>query len=105
MLKVGIAGFGNVGQKVARALVAGHVPGVQLMAVASQDLAKAGRAAAAISPTLQVVPLARLPELCDVVAECATSVSFPEIARTVVSAGKDLICVSAGGFLGIPDLE
>jgi aspartate dehydrogenase len=104
MLKVGIAGFGNVGQKVARALVAGQVSGVELTAVASRDALKARRAAAVISPTLPVVSLAELPARCDVVAECATASAFPEIARTVVTAGKDLICVSAGGFLAIPDL-
>jgi aspartate dehydrogenase len=105
MLKVGIAGFGNVGQKVARALIAGQVPAVELTAIAARDAEKARRAAALISSTLQVVPLAQLPALCDVVTECATGAAFPEIARTVLSAGKDLICVSAGGFLAIPDLE
>jgi aspartate dehydrogenase len=40
-----------------------------------------------------------------VVVESAIGASFPEIARTTLSAGKDLICVSAGGFLAIPDLE
>jgi aspartate dehydrogenase len=104
VLKVGIAGFGNVGQKVARALVAGQVSGVELTAVAARDALKARGAAAAISPNLQVVPLAKLPAMCDVVAECATGAAFAEIARTVVTAGKDLICVSAGGLLAIPDL-
>lgn len=105
MLKVGIAGFGNIGQKVARALVAGQVPTVELTAVAARNAEKALRAAASISPTLQVVPLAQLPALCDVVVEAATGASFPEIARTTLSAGKDLVCVSAGGFLSMPDLE
>ncbi len=103
-LKVGIAGFGNVGRKVARALVAGQVKGVQLEAVAARDLEKARQAAAAISPLLKVVSMAELPALCEVVVECATSASFPEIARAVVTAGKDLLCVSAGGFGGIPEL-
>jgi aspartate dehydrogenase len=105
VLKLGVAGFGNVGRKVARAVIAGKIEGVQLQAVAARDLEKARQAAAAISPSLRVVSLDQLPALCDVVAECATSASLPEIARTVLTAGKDLICVSAGGFLAIPELE
>jgi aspartate dehydrogenase len=104
VLRVGIAGFGNVGRKVARALISGKIKGVQLAAVAARDLDKARTAAAAISPELRVVPLSELPATCDVVAECATSASFPEIARTVLTAGKDLICISVGGFLAIPEL-
>jgi len=105
MLRVGIAGLGNVGRTVAKALLAGKVEGVHLAAASGRDLDKAKTAAGALSPELKVVPLAQLPTLCDVVVECATGVSFPEIARTTLSAGKDLICVSAGGFLAIPELE
>src|SRR5262245_54601265 len=105
VLKVGIAGFGNVGRTVARQLLAGKVTGVELVAVAARDLEKAGQAAKTLSPSLKVVALGKLPPLCDVVLECATGASFPEIARTVVTAGKDLICVSAGGFLQTPDLQ
>jgi aspartate dehydrogenase len=105
MLKVGIAGLGNVGRTVAKALVAGNIEKVQLAGASGRDLEKARAAAAAISAGLKVVSLAELPALCDVVVECATGVAFPEIARATLLAGKDLICLSAGGFLGIPDLE
>ncbi len=105
MLRVGIAGLGNVGRAVARALVAGKVEGVHVAAASGRDLDKAKIAAAALSPQLRVVPLSELPSLCEVVVECATGVSFPEIARATLNAGKDLICVSAGGFLDIPELE
>jgi aspartate dehydrogenase len=105
MLRVGIAGLGNVGRSVANALVAGKIPGICVTAASARDLQKAKAAAATISPDLRVVPLAELPAQCDVVVESATGASFPEIARTTLLAGKDLICVSAGGFLAIPDLE
>jgi aspartate dehydrogenase len=90
---------------VARALTGGKIAGVELTAASGRDLEKAKSAAAAISPTLKVVAIADLPAMCDVVTECATGAAFPEIARTTLVAGKDLICVSAGGFLAIPDLE
>ncbi len=103
-MKIGIAGFGNVGRSVARALANGAIEGVELVAVSGRDLAKAAEAAAAMSPALKVVPLSQLADLCDVVVECATGSALPEIARAVLPKGKDLICLSAGGFFGVPEL-
>lgn len=103
-MKVGIAGFGNVAGTVARALVAGKIEGVQLAAVAARDLDKTRKAAAAISPAIKIVPLGELAQHCDLVVECATGAALPDIARAVLPAGKDLICVSAAGFLSIPEL-
>lgn len=93
-----------MGQAVARSLAAGAIAGVKLGAVTARDLDKARRAAASIANSIQVVPLLQLPQLCDVVVECATAQALPEIARAALTAGRDLICVSAGGFLQIPDL-
>ncbi|MGI6247407.1 MAG: aspartate dehydrogenase domain-containing protein [Pseudochelatococcus sp.] len=104
-MKVGIAGFGTAGRQVAQALLDGRIAGAELVAVAGRDLEKAARLAAEAAPGLRAVPLAGLPALCDVVVETATGSAFPEIARTVLEAGKDLICVSAGGFLAVPDIE
>jgi aspartate dehydrogenase len=103
-MKVGLAGFGNVGRELAKRLGAGVIPEMQLVAVSARDLAKAGAAAKALSPPPRVVPMADLPGLCDVVVECATADSFPEIARAVLGAGKMLICVSAGGVPSCPEL-
>lgn len=103
-MKVGLAGFGNVGRDLAKRLSAGAIPEMQLVAVSARDLAKARAAAQEISTTPPVVPLNELPALCDVVVECATADSFAEIARLVLGAGKALICVSAGGVPSCPDL-
>ncbi|MCC6780554.1 MAG: DUF108 domain-containing protein [Hyphomicrobiales bacterium] len=104
-LKVGIAGFGNVGQELTRRLNAGVLPEVELVGVASRDLAKAAEAARAFTPPPKVMPLADLAAQCDVVVEAATADSFPEIARGVIGAGKLLICVSAGGVPNCPELQ
>lgn len=104
-MKIGIAGFGSVGQTVAAALTKGAIPGVELVAVCARDLDKARAKTASLNPALQVVPLPELAPLCDVVVEAATGASLPEIATEVLKHGKDLICVSAGGILAIPDLE
>lgn len=104
-MKVGIAGFGTVGQEVARSLADGRIPGTELVAITSRDLDTARLAAAELGlGGVEIVPLAHLPGRCDVVVETATGAAFPDIARAVLSAGTDLICVSAGGFLAIPDL-
>src|SRR5437762_3059692 len=72
-MKVGLAGFGNVGRDLAKRLSTGVIPGMQLVAVSARDLVKAEQAARAIAPPPSVVPLAELPALCDVVVECATA--------------------------------
>ena len=82
-VRVGLAGFGNVGQDLAGRLVGGAVPGVSLVAAAARDLDKARHAARAVDPLPPMVPLADLAPLCDVVVECATADSFPEIARSL----------------------
>lgn len=103
-MKVGLAGFGNVGRDLARRLAGGAIPEMELIAVTARDLVKAEAAAQQLAPRPRVVPLADLPELCDVVVECATADSFPAIAHAVLGAGKVLICVSAGGVPSCPEL-
>ncbi|MSP76861.1 MAG: DUF108 domain-containing protein [Rhodospirillaceae bacterium] len=103
-MKVGLAGFGNVGRDLAKRLLAGVIPEMELVAVSARDLGKAKEAAAAMSPSPRVVALKDLPALCDVVVECATADSFADIARVVLEAGKDLVCVSAGGVPSCPDM-
>jgi aspartate dehydrogenase len=103
-MKVGLAGFGNVGRDLAHRLASGVIPEMQLVAVSARDLAQARQNAAALRPVPQVVPVTELASLCDVVVECATADSFAEIARAVLGAGKILICVSAGGIPSCPEL-
>lgn len=103
-MKVGLAGFGNVGRDLAKRLGEGVIPEMQLVAVSARDLAKAETAARDLSPSPQVVPMTALPGLCDVVVECATADSFADIARAVLGAGKMLVCVSAGGVPSCPEL-
>jgi aspartate dehydrogenase len=103
-LRVGLAGFGNVGQDLARRLCAGAIPEARLVAVSARDLARAGANAASLQPRPRVVPLAQLPALVDVVVECATADSFPEIARATLGAGRLLVAVSAGGVPNCPEM-
>jgi aspartate dehydrogenase len=103
-LRVGIAGFGNVGFDVARRLLAGTIEGVMVTAVSARDLDRARERAQTFSPAPRVVALAELPQHCDVVVESATADALPEIARTVLGAGKSLVIVSAAGLLAFPEI-
>ena len=101
---IGLAGFGNVGQELARRLTAGVLREARLVAASARDLERARANAARFDPPPEVVPLLELPALCDIVVECATADSFPEIARAVLGAGKYLIAVSAGGVPNCPEM-
>jgi aspartate dehydrogenase len=103
-MKVGLAGFGNVGKDLTRRLNAGALREMELVAVCARNLDKARTEAQAFTPPPRVVGLSDLPGLCDVVVECATADSFPQIARAVLGAGKFLICISAAGVPNCPEL-
>jgi aspartate dehydrogenase len=104
-MRVALAGFGTAGQEVARRLVAGAIPGVNLTAVTARHLDKARINAAKLDPTPAVVPLEQLPEHAEVIAECATAEALPEILRVCLGAGRTVLVVSAAGLLGLPDAE
>ena len=103
-IRIGIAGFGNVGAEVTRRLHAGAIPNVSVAAVTARDLVRARERAASMTPAPRVVPLAELPDHCDIVVESATADALPEIARIVLEAGKQLTIVSAAGLLQFPDV-
>lgn len=104
-LRVGLAGLGNVGRDLAKRLTDAPIPGLTLVGASARDLDKARATAQAIAPALLILPLAELARLCDIIVECATADSFPEIARAVLEAGKYLIAVSAGGVPNCPEME
>lgn len=103
-LRIGLAGFGSVGQFLARRLDEGALPQATLTAITARDLEKAARNAAGLAMRPRIVPLAELPAMADVVVECATAESFPEVARTVLEQGRTLLALSAGGVPAFPDM-
>jgi len=103
-VRIGLAGFGNVGQDLARRLCPGVIQEARLAAATARNLDRARANADQFKPAPEIVPLAELPALADIVVECATAESFPEIARTVLTAGKYLIAVSAGGVPNCPEM-
>jgi aspartate dehydrogenase len=101
--RVGIVGLGNIGRRVARRLDDGAIPDARLTAIASRDLGKADAFCAGLSSRPRAMGLAELCAICDIVIESATAAAFPDIARTVLRAGKSLVAVSAAGIPNCPD--
>ncbi|ARP94820.1 aspartate dehydrogenase [Bordetella genomosp. 13] len=100
--RVGIAGFGAIGQAVARALDAG-VPGLTLAAVAIRDPQRPPAATwQGAAPAWTT--LSGLADLCDVVVECAPAAVFRELSEPVLRAGKKLVVLSSGALLRNDDL-
>ena len=102
--RVGLAGFGTVGQMLAKRLTAGAIPELQLTAVSARNLEKAADNAAALEPRPLVVSVAELPNHADIIVECATGDALPEIAQAALTAGKTLVPVSVGAIARHPEI-
>ncbi|OZI33011.1 aspartate dehydrogenase [Bordetella genomosp. 1] len=101
--RVGIAGFGAIGQAVARALDAG-IPGLTLAAVGVRDPQQPSQAVAWRGKPPVYATLAELAAHCDVVVECAPAAVFRTLAEPVIAAGKKLVVLSSGALLANEDL-
>ncbi len=102
-MKVGIAGLGTIGKKVARALDAG-IPGLSLCGVSVRNTDKAQKDLGGLSHPVPVLSIVELANLADVVVECAPKAAFVGLAGPVVDAGKLLITVSGAALLENLDL-
>ncbi|MCW0205526.1 MAG: aspartate dehydrogenase [Achromobacter sp.] len=100
--RVGIAGFGAIGQAVAQSLDAG-LPGLALAAVAVRA-PKAPPAFGWANGAPAFTTIGALHEHCDVVVECAPAAVFRDIAEPVLRAGKKLVVLSSGALLRHDDL-
>lgn len=103
-LRVAIAGFGAIGQEIARHIDAGRVPGLSVSAVAARDREKARRNAAELARPPAVVAPGGLAELADVVVECAPAAVFRQIAEPAVDRGRIFVPLSVGALLDHEDL-
>lgn len=102
-IRVGIAGLGAVGKKLALALDEGTLPGLTLAAIGVRDEARA-RASITLKGDPLFTAVENLAEHCDVVVECAPSALLPQIATPVLKAGKTMMVLSAGALLFNPEL-
>ncbi|NQW02360.1 MAG: aspartate dehydrogenase [Rhodospirillales bacterium] len=102
-LKVAICGLGAVGMPVARWLDTG-VDGLALAAVSARDQARArGRVSEFRNPP-PVLSFEQLPEVADVIVECAPPALFAELAEATLRAGKIYMPLSVTSLLPRMDL-
>ena len=101
--RVGIAGLGAVGRAVALAVDRG-IPGYELAAVSARRPEPAEAFLSGLQRRPSLLPVQELAQATDLVVECAPATIFRAIAEPVVSAGKDLVVLSAGALLEHWDL-
>src|SRR5579872_2367168 len=94
---VAIGGLGAIGLKLARALDGG-VEGLQLVAVAARDRAKAEANLRGFRTPPRIVSLAALAE-ADIVVEAAPAAVFEEIASAAIEGGRIFVPASVGALL------
>lgn len=98
-LTVGIAGLGAVGLPVARALDAGQVPEVRLVAVSARNVDRARRLVSEFRDPPTVVRLTELADMADAVVEALPAAAFDAVADAVIGAGKIFLPLSVGQLL------
>jgi aspartate dehydrogenase len=94
---VAIGGLGAIGLKLAHALDAG-VDGLQLIAVAARNQAKAEANLHGFRTAPRLVSLAALAE-ADIVVEAAPAAVFETIASAAIEAGRIFVPASVGALL------
>ncbi len=102
--KLGIAGLGAIGLKVARMIDAGVVRDVELAAVSARDQARAAERVAGLNGPPKVCALGELAGLADVIVECVPAAAFEDVARPAIEQGRIFMPLSVGALLGHMDL-
>jgi aspartate dehydrogenase len=98
-LKLGIAGLGAIGKAVARAVDAGAVPGIRLVAAAARDEAKAQNAIRGFRAPPRLVSLDGLAEAADIVVECLPAQHFAAVAGPAIERGRMFVPLSVGALI------
>ena len=102
--KLGIAGLGAIGMKVAGKIDSGAIPGIALAAVSANDKARAAAKVAGFAAPPIVCTLAELSDHADIVIECAPASVFAEVAGPAVEKGRMFMPLSVGALLNHMDL-
>jgi aspartate dehydrogenase len=98
-LKLGIAGLGAIGKAVARAVDAGTVPGIRLVAASARDQEKAQRAIVGFRAPPRLVGLDALAEEADILVECLPAQHFATVAGPAIARGRILVPLSVGALI------
>ena len=101
--RVAVAGLGAIGRVVAVHL-ARSIPGLRLTAVTSGNAVKAEAWLREKAIDCPLVSADALPQLADIVVECAPSDVLDQICRPMLQAGRRVMVLSAGALLPRQDL-
>jgi aspartate dehydrogenase len=99
-MKIGIAGMGAIGLRVAQELDRGGIPGCELAGICARNADRAAEANATLSQPVPVYDLSEIANHCDVIIETLPPQLFMDLATPVVQAGKELVVLSASQLLG-----
>ena len=101
--RIAIAGLGAIGRAVARRLTDG-LPGLSLAAIATGNAGKARDWLKQQNIDCPVVELEEFPERADLAVECAPAAILDQICRPMLTAGKQVMVLSASALLPRPEL-
>ncbi|MBV8953654.1 MAG: aspartate dehydrogenase [Solirubrobacterales bacterium] len=102
-LRVGVAGLGAVGMELVRRLASG-IDGIALSVVSAAHRDTARRRLEDLGVGVPVVALEELEPRSDLAVECLPAQFTPVLVESMVSAGKEVIVLSAGVLLQHPKL-
>lgn len=104
MYRIGIAGYGAIGQSLAKLLDKG-IDGLQLSAIAVRDPVNKAPDISHLVSRPKIITIDELESHCDIALECAPAALLPAIAEPMLRAGKKVVVLSSGGLLRHPQLE
>jgi len=103
-MKIGIAGTGAIGLRVAKVLDKGGIQGCELYGMAARTEDRAADIAKGLATPVAFLSFEELATRCDVVIEALPPALFETLARPVLENGKTLVVLSASQLLGREDL-
>ncbi len=102
-LKVGIAGLGTIGGKVADVLDQG-IPGLSLAAVHTRSAASAQQRMQNYQKPVPLVSPEELATCADIIVDCVPKQAFRGVVEPALRAGKIVVTVSGAALLANEDL-
>jgi aspartate dehydrogenase len=103
--RLGIAGLGTIGRKLASVLDSESLEGFTLAGVAAHDHAKARHwMREHLSRPVDCLDFEALAQCSDWVVECAPAALLREIAEPALRRGRRLVVLSAGALVDLPHL-
>jgi len=103
MLDVGIVGCGAIGTILAR-FITEDASGLRLVSISDRHIEKSERLASTLTPQPLIESVSQMAEHTDIIVESASVSAVPEVARTALSHGSQVMIMSVGA-LADPELR